>query len=205
MVAVKYSGKIVMIHSLLIDKKVILASASPRRKEIFDFIGVRTLVVQSNYEEALFTANPRKLVKEHALQKALTVKKQMDLDCLIIGADTIVVHNKVILGKPECKQEAVKFLELLSDQTHSVYTGISILYKNIVLQDFEKTRVTFKALSSEEIDEYISTSEPFDKAGSYGIQGYGSQFIKKINGCYFNVMGFPVNNFYNLLLQIEGK
>ncbi|MCD4817592.1 MAG: Maf family protein [Candidatus Cloacimonetes bacterium] len=194
-----------MIHNILLGKKVVLASASPRRKEIFDFIGVKTLIVPSNYIETNFTVNPRKLVKEHALQKALTVKKQMDSDCLIIGSDTIVVLNKVILGKPKCNEDVIKFLELLSGETHSVYTGISIVYKNIILQDFEKTRVTFKTLSRKEIDEYISTSEPFDKAGAYGIQGYGSQFIKKINGCYFNVMGFPVNNFYNLLEKIEGK
>ncbi len=194
-----------MIHNILLGKKVILASASPRRKEIFDFIGVKVLVVPSNYHETTFTNNPRKLVKQHALQKALAIKEKMDSDCLIIGSDTIVVHNKVIFEKPKCKEEAVNFLELLSGETHSVYTGISIVYKNFILQDFEKTRVTFKILTKNEIEEYIATSEPFDKAGAYGIQGYGSQFIEKINGCYFNVMGFPVNNFYNLLKQIEGK
>ena len=192
-----------MIHNILKGKKVILASASPRRKEIFNFLGVKILVQPANIKEPLFTNEPRKLVRFYAKQKALEVSKFMEEDCLVIAADTIVYHNKEILGKPDSDDDIRRMLTRLSNDFHHVYTGISVCYLGKTYSAVEKSKVLFSEISPTEIDEYIRTKEPFDKAGAYGIQGFGSQFIKKINGCYFNVMGFPVNKFYSLLKSID--
>ncbi len=190
-----------MIHNLLQDKQVILASASPRRREIFNLIGVQALQIPAEIDESILYNDPRKVIKEHAKNKAKAVAKKYDNDCLIVGADTIVYQDRQILGKPADKFEAADYLSRLSGNYHYVYTGISIEYKHNNYYDYTKSRVEFKDLSAYEIEEYLKTGEPFDKAGAYGIQGYGSQFIKKITGCYFNVMGFPVYLFYNMLLR----
>ena len=191
-----------MIHILLKDKKVILASASPRRKEIFEMIGIKALQMPAHIDEETFCNNPRKLVTTHAENKALAIRKIVDNDYLIVGSDTIVYQNSDILEKPESKFQAAEFLTRLSGTYHYVYTGVAISYKNQIYSGYEKTKVTFRNLSAVEIEEYINTKEPMDKAGAYGIQGLGSQFVKKISGCYFNVMGFPVYRFYKLLEEI---
>ena len=191
-----------MIHNLLKGKQVILASASPRRKEIFDLIGIKALRMPAEIEEDNCIANPRKLVQFHAENKATYISRKVDSECLIVAADTIVYHNNKIMGKPVDKFEAASFLTRLSGTFHYVYTGISIAYKNQLLTDFTKSRVEFIEISAKEIEDYLKTGEPLDKAGAYGIQGYGSQFIKKISGCYFNVMGFPVSLFYQMLKKI---
>ncbi len=191
-----------MIHNLLKDKKVILASASPRRKEIFKLIGVKALQMPSYIEEDNIFNNPVKLVKFHAENKAKEIRKKVDNNYLIVAADTIVYQNDEVLVKPRNIHQAADFLTQLSDTSHYVYTGIAIAYKNNLISDYEKTRVEFNPLSAREIEEYIKTKEPMDKAGAYGIQGYGSQFIKRVSGCYFNVMGFPVMLFYNMLKKI---
>lgn len=191
-----------MIHNLLKDIPVVLASASPRRKQIFALIGLKALQLPANIEEDILPVSPAKLVRMHSRQKAKFVKAQVDPDCLVVAADTIVYHNQVILGKPADKLQAAEYLTLLSGDYHFVYTGITISYKNNLYSDHAKSRVTFKKLGSSEIENYINTGEPLDKAGAYGIQGYGSQFIKSISGCYFNVMGFPVSLFYDMLEDI---
>lgn len=191
-----------MIHTLLKDKEVILASASPRRKEIFDMIGITALQLPSHIEEIAFCNNPRKLVKTHAENKALAIRKIVDNEYLIVGSDTIVYQKSDILEKPENKQQAAEFLTRLSGTYHYVYTGVAISYKNQIYSDYEKTKVVFKNLKAIEIEEYINTNEPLDKAGAYGIQGFGSQFVKKVSGCYFNVMGFPIYRFYKLLEEV---
>lgn len=191
-----------MIHSLLKNKKIILASASPRRREIFNLLGIKALQEPAAIAETIFTQNPRKLVKTHARNKAKEVARKYGSECLVVGSDTIVYHRGKILFKPKDKYEAADFLCRLSNDYHYVYTGIAICYKNKVFTTYEKTKVEFKHLTAEEIEEYIKTGEPMDKAGAYGIQGYGSQFIRKLNGCYFNVMGFPITKFYELLKDI---
>jgi septum formation protein len=191
-----------MIHDILKNKQVVLASASPRRKAIFDFLGVQVLQMPANFHEPLFTDNPRKLVISHAKDKCLHVVKQVDSDCVIIAADTIVYHQNKILEKPEDINQAYQLLRALSGSVHYVYTGISIHFKHNIFTDYEKTKVEFSAISEADMTSYLETKEPFDKAGGYGIQGYGSQFIKNISGCYFNVMGFPVRKFYLLLQSI---
>ncbi len=191
-----------MIHNLVKGKQIILASASPRRKHIFEMIGIKALQMPANIEEENIYRSPAKLVKYHAKNKAKFISKNFDSSCLIVAADTLVYQNKKVLGKPETKRQAAEFLNLLSDDFHYVYTGVAIAYKNQIHLDHEKTKVFFKALSEEEIAEYIATKEPLDKAGAYGIQGFGSQFIDRLVGCYFNVMGFPVTLFYQMLRNI---
>ncbi len=191
-----------MIHNLLKDKQVILASASPRRKEIFKLIGIKALQMPSHIDEDMVYDNPIKLVKFHAENKAKEIRKKVDNDYLIVAADTIVYQNNEVLFKPRNIHQAADFLTQLSDASHYVYTGVAIAYKNNLISDYEKTRVEFNPLSAREIEEYIKTKEPMDKAGAYGIQGYGSQFIKRVSGCYFNVMGFPITLFYNMLKRI---
>ncbi len=146
--------------------------------------------------------NPRQYVCRIASEKCKNIADEMDRDCLIIAADTIVYHEQQILGKPINETAALDYLSLLSGKTHAVYTAICIRYKAMQYSVVERTSVTFKKLTEQEIRDYIATGEPMDKAGAYGIQGYGSQFVKKINGCYFNVMGFPIHKFYQLIEKI---
>ncbi|HPT72985.1 MAG TPA: Maf family protein, partial [Candidatus Cloacimonadota bacterium] len=121
---------------------------------------------------------------------------------LIVGADTIVYMDHKILGKPRDVFQAADYLSMLAGNRHDVYTGICVAHKHRYYTAYEKTSVEFKPMTLFEIEEYIKTNEPMDKAGAYGIQGYGGQFIRKVNGCYFNVMGFPVSCFHELLKKI---
>ena len=191
-----------MIHTLLKRKKVILASASPRRKEIFRLIGIKALQMPAFIDESITVQNPIKLVKEHSFCKAEKIGRNVDSDCLVVAADTIVFLDKKILGKPPDTFQAIEYLTNLSGKFHYVYTGIALNYKNNIKVGYEKTGVEFHKISTQEIDDYLKTKEPFDKAGAYGIQGYGSQFIRKISGCYFNVMGFPISLFYSMLKEL---
>jgi len=138
-------------------------------------------------------------------KEKLGLAKTKVKDGIIITADTIVVLNKTILGKPISKKDAFRILNLLSGKTHLVYTGYSIFnYSNDkMITEYEKTEVTFRKLTNEEIKEYIAGGSPMDKAGAYGIQDdFGAVFIKKINGCYYNVVGLPIAKFYHALLRI---
>ncbi len=188
-----------MIHNILKYKKVLLASASPRRRMIFDLLGVKCLVIPTNIAEPITNEAPYIQAVRHARNKVMAVTSQIGEDIVIVGADTVVYLDDRILGKPQSKDEAKDFLYRLSGKTHSVYTGLCIKYCQKVVTGYNKSRVAFIDLTEREISDYLATHEPFDKAGAYGVQGYGSQFISRINGCYFNVMGFPVNLFYNLL------
>ncbi|MFC1898338.1 Maf family protein [Candidatus Cloacimonadota bacterium] len=191
-----------MIHSLLKDKEIVLASASPRRMEIFKLVGLQAVQIPANIAEEKVYDNPIKLVQFHARNKVKTVKKSFENDHVIVAADTIVYHDREILEKPTDRFHAAEYLTRLSNSHHYVYTGIAIAYKNQLISDYAKSRVEFYPLSATEIEEYIKTKEPMDKAGAYGIQGYGSQFIKRISGCYFNVMGFPVSLFYKMIQEL---
>ncbi len=194
-----------MIHSLLNRKKIVLASASPRRKEIFQFFGIKALQYPSDIEEPVLDIPPYKLVQELALMKANHIAGKVDSGCMIVAADTIVFHENEVLNKPVDIEQATDFLTRLSGTSHSVYTGIAIKLGSYTKTDYAKSLVSFKELDMHEIEEYIKTNEPMDKAGAYGIQGYGSQFIKKISGCYFNVMGFPISTFYDNLKLMKEK
>lgn len=194
-----------MIHKLLKGRKVVLASASPRRKRLFEMVGIKALQMPAHIEESCKYKNPTKFVKFLAEKKAKTIAKKMDNDCIIVAGDTVVYFNGKILNKPQDQYEAAEFLTSLAGNSHYVYTGVSVINgpgSNNIITKREKTRVVFSQLNQYEISEYIESKEPFDKAGGYGIQGLGSQFIKKISGCYFNVMGFPIPLFYRMLQDL---
>ncbi len=187
-----------MIHNLLADKRVILASNSPRRIDLLKMLNITFVSIPADIEELQLDISPQEFVMFYAQRKVEKISV-LHKSSLIIGADTIVVVRNSILGKPADYNQARDYLKLLSNNHHFVYTGIAIYYKGSIITDFEKTKVFFQALSEKEIEEYIQTNEPMDKAGAYGIQGFGSQFIKRIEGCYFNVMGFPIPLFCKML------
>lgn len=178
--------------------KIILASKSPRRQILLKQIGLDFTIIPSNVDEDLsIKLKPKEFVKHYAKKKARAVSKK-NSSSLVIGADTIVSIKNRILGKPNSRKESFEMLRSLSGKTHTVFTGVSIQKKDekINATFFDSTNVTFKNLLDEEIDYYIKKYKPFDKAGSYGIQDWFSVCIKKIEGCYFNVVGLPLNKFY---------
>lgn len=182
-----------------------LASASPRRKKLLEQINISYKTFKVDVNETIRKGeSPVKAVKRLSLEKMGMAKRHVKKG-IIITADTIVVLKKEIIGKPVDKKDAVKILQKLSGKTHIVYTGfcISNLEKKITISDYEKTLVTFRGLDKKEILDYVKTGSPMDKAGAYGIQDdFGAVFIKKINGCYYNVVGLPLTKVYLALLKV---
>ena len=184
---------------------IYLASKSPRRKKLLKQLKLKFKTLDLHFHEQINDGeDPVFLVKRLSIEKLnhalLKIKKG-----IIITADTIVVIDNHILGKPKNKIDAKRILKKLSGRTHNVYTGYSIYNSgnNKFITDFENTLVTFRKLSNEEIDDYISTGSPMDKAGAYGIQDdFGAVFIEKIDGCYYNVVGLPLAKVYHSLLRI---
>ena len=176
-------------------KHIILASGSPRRKEILQLADLDFDVMPSNAEEITTKTAPHEVVMELASIKAQDIYKQSDKQSMVVGADTVVAYQGQILGKPSDKEDAKRMLSMLSDQTHEVYTGVCVIEDGHVKTFYEETKVTFYEISEDEIDRYIKTGEPMDKAGSYGIQGKAAVFIKGIKGDYYNVVGFPIARF----------
>ncbi len=191
-----------MIHELLKDKRLVLASASPRRKEIFGMLGLCPLIIPSNVHEPAVNGKPWTTVQKHARHKAQSIKPQFDPETLIVAADTLVYVDNRTLGKPANKKQAEAYLQILSGRKHIVYTGVCVIWRDSTITDYDKSKVLFNEMAPNEIRSYLKTCEPLDKAGAYGIQGFGSQFIKEVNGCYFNVMGFPVHLFYKMLQRL---
>ena len=191
--------------------EVILASASPRRKELLEQIGISFQIKVSTGEEKMTEEDPGKAVEGLALQKALQVKEQRKKERqkeekpeaeVIIGADTVVVYDGQILGKPKSRGNAVCMLTMLQGKTHEVYTGVAICTEENgekVKTFHEKTKVTFYPMTQEEIQWYVDTKEPMDKAGAYGIQGLGARYIERIDGDYNTVVGLPVGRLYQEL------
>lgn len=183
--------------------QLILASASPRRREILANLGVPFKIQISQVEEQMQTdLSPERLAEELALLKARNVAKDL-ASGLVLGADTIVVLDDKVLGKPASKEEAGKMLSLLSGRQHQVISGLALVDANTGKEksSHEITTVWFRQLDTKEIDSYVATGEPMDKAGAYGIQGKGSLFVRKIEGCYFNVVGLPLTSLYVLLKE----
>ena len=178
---------------------IILASTSPRRFELLKSLGLEFKVVASNVKEydSLSTETPKQTVMMNARLKGREVAKQYP-DALIICADTIVTLNAKILGKPENEEDAFRMLTYLSGKIHTVYTAFGLIYTRYKREIFDivRTDVSFRKLTNDEIRAYINTGEPFDKAGAYAIQGQGAIFVQQINGCYSNVVGFPLSRFY---------
>ncbi len=175
-------------------KKIILASASPRRKEILKITGLKFSVCASDYEEDLnLPLRPRDLARFLSRKKAEAAAHKCK-NAIIVAADTFIVFNNKLLGKPRTVKEAEKMLQMLSGKGHSVITGFTIMDaagKKTLSRSVE-TKVYFKKLGREEINAYIKSKEPLDKAGAYAIQGLGAVFIEKIDGDFFNVMGLPL-------------
>ena len=174
---------------------LILASAPPRRKELLSLAGFDFEVITADVDEVLDPLlNPYELVMSLAFQKASAVAA-MHSDKTVIGADTVVVLDGKVLGKPHSEEEAVQMLSDLSGRTHEVYTGVCLIKGEKVHKFYECTKVSFYPLEKELIDEYVASKDCMDKAGSYGIQGNGCVLVKGIEGDYFNVVGFPVARF----------
>ena len=181
-----------------ITDKIILASKSPRRKQLLKQIDFVFMVIPSQIDEDLsLNLKPNLFVEHYANLKAQNVAKDYQ-NSWVIGADTIVVFNEKIFGKPKDKNESFYMLKQLSKNTHEVFTGVSIHNKNkgITHTFHEKTIVEFETLTDNCISYYINTYNTLDKAGSYGIQDWLSAFVKRIDGCFYNVMGFPLAKFY---------
>ena len=184
--------------------KIILASASPRRKELLAKAGISFTVIPAAGEEKRTSETPGEAVQQLARDKAEWVAQSM-AECeegtLVIGSDTIVVFENRILGKPKDRRDAAETLEKLQGNTHQVYTGVSVLERKagkwVEHTFFESTDVTFYPVSREEIQDYIATGEPMDKAGSYGIQGLFGIYVKGICGDYNNVVGLPVARLFH--------
>ena len=182
--------------------KLILASASPRRREILKNAGYSFRVVTSDADEALPDGiTPAKAVKLLAKIKNEAIKSKPDET--VVSADTIVVCEGKILGKPKNEKDAFKMLKTLSGRKHSVYTGVCIRKGGKIKTFYEKTAVYFYELSDSEIREYIATGEPMDKAGAYGIQCKGATLVRKIDGDYFNVVGLPIARLVRELKEFE--
>lgn len=182
---------------------VILASGSPRRKMLLDMLGMEFTVVPAKGEEVIPAgAGPEETVLALSRQKAALVAPEVQADDVIIAADTIVWHNSTILGKPKDEQEAARMLSSLSGNTHRVYTGVTVRQSEKILSVAEQTEVKFRKLTGKEIDAYIATGEPMDKAGAYGIQGVGCMFVEGIVGDFFNVMGLPVCRLGKMLKEL---
>ncbi|NLZ38242.1 MAG: septum formation inhibitor Maf [Firmicutes bacterium] len=181
--------------------QLILASASPRRAELLRQLGLNFTVMASCIaEEEFVEATPEKLVRKLALQKGESVAARV-AQGIIIAADTIVEHKGQILGKPATEQQARAMIKALSGDAHHVFTGLAVIRmpQKLILTDVVKTTVFMRKITEQEIDWYISSGEPFDKAGGYGIQGKAAVFVEKLEGCYFNVVGLPLAALWKLL------
>ena len=186
-------------------KRIILASSSPRRKEILEITGLVFEVIPSNYEENMNNdIPPVELAKELSKGKAEEVAMKHD-NAIVIGADTFIALGNEVLGKPQNESDAIAMLQRLSGNSHSVITGLTIIDSSSdkTISEAVETKVYFKKLSNAEIQAYVSSGEPMGKAGSYAIQGLGSIFIEKIEGDYFNVKGLPLSNLVEKLKKFK--
>jgi septum formation protein len=185
------------------QRSIILASNSPRRKDLLEQIGLTFSIAPTNIDEQVL---PNEVPYDHALRLAFekAQKAAQEHDGIVIAADTIVVLNGKIMGKPSDGQHAGCMLKQLSGKEHSVITGLAVMDSRTgrIMTGSSNTRVWFRHLTAEEIAAYIITGEPLDKAGAYGIQGKGAIFVEKIDGCYFNVVGLPLSLLYKLLISI---
>lgn len=183
-------------------QNLILASSSPRRKELLENLRLTFTISSSEVDESFDpTLSPEDVVMDLAERKAQVIFKE-NPNAFVIGSDTIVVADGQVLGKPTDEADAKEMLKMLSGSKHDVYTGVSILSPNGTARFYEKTEVWFWELTDEEINFYVQSGEPLDKAGAYGIQQLGSMLVKKINGDYFAVVGLPVSRTYRELKRL---
>jgi septum formation protein len=187
------------------DTLIYLASKSPRRRKLLKQLGIKFRSFSVNtIEDVLDGEHPVDCVKRLALEKMNRAKKKVR-NGIIITADTIVVLDKEVIGKPKNRKDAINILSLLSGRVHTVYTGFCVFNQktNKSIIDFEKTKVEFRMINKDEIIDYVESGSPMDKAGAYGIQDdFGAVFVKRINGCYYNVVGLPLTKLYNTLRKL---
>ncbi len=183
------------------DKRVILASASPRRKTLIKCLFKDYEIIPSSIDEDDYKMlSPLEMPEFLAIQKAKDIAKAYS-EAIVIGCDTSVVLGERVLGKPKDQTQARNMLALLSGKTHKVITGVCIICGDNSMSFSVSTDVTFYELDDEEIDEYVQSGEPYDKAGGYGIQGLGSVFVKEISGDFYNVVGLPVSRLYREMIE----
>jgi septum formation protein len=186
----------------MISPRVILASASPRRRELLDLVGIAHDVHPADIDETYRDGEEAAAHAERlAREKGETIAAQYP-GAIVISADTIVVVDGLVLGKPRDEAEAARMLSMLSGQTHVVLTAVAVTYRGNMRSGVESVRVTFRALDPERIGAYIATAEPMDKAGAYGIQGFGATLVERIDGDYFAVMGLALARMVDLLQEI---
>ncbi len=186
-------------------KHIILASKSPRRKQLLKQIGINFSIEISGIDETMeLNLSPHHIAENLSKEKARKVSQKFPEE-LVVGADTLVVYKKQILGKPKNDTESFDMLSMLSGKTHKVITGVSLqcINKNINTTFHETTKVTFHTLSNSYISYYINTYNPYDKAGSYGIQDWFAVCVKKIDGCFYNVMGLPLAKFWKEITELR--
>lgn len=185
--------------------KLILASASPRRKELLAKTGLPFDIIPAKGEEIITKESPAEVVMELSQQKAKEIAEQQTEECIVIGADTIVAKGETIMGKPKDTQDAYGMLESISDDCHQVYTGVTIIRVGAQAESItfaEKTDVYLYPISEEDIKAYIASGDPMDKAGAYGIQGDFAIHVKGIEGDYYNVVGLPIGRVYQELKKL---
>jgi septum formation protein len=184
------------------DCRVVLASASPRRRDLLDLIGIAHEVRPANIDETMRPREaPRRYAERLAREKASAIATR-DPDLITIGADTVVVVNRKVLGKPADPSDAARMLRMLSGREHTVITAVAVSRGKKLRSAIEEVRVKFRRLRDDEIDEYIAMGEPMDKAGAYGIQGYGATIVERIEGDYFAVMGLPLVRLVGLMRDV---
>lgn len=190
---------------------IILASGSPRRREILSDLGAELKIITADVDESSNERDPERLAEALAIKKGQAVYEKLlrdgssDATLPIISADTVVFCEGEIMGKPCGRADAERMLEKLSGKAHTVTTGICVISNGVPFSSYLTTRVFVDPLTDEEINAYIDTRDPFDKAGAYGIQGVFSKHISKIDGCYFNVVGLPINALSKLFIKATGK
>ncbi|MFA7673069.1 MAG: Maf family protein [Clostridia bacterium] len=183
---------------------LILASSSPRRKEIMKMMGMPFDIIEPEAEETVRAdEDPEDLVSRLACMKASDVYERAGKGHIVVGIDTIVCIDGLVLGKPRNRSEAYEMLKRLSGRSHKVLSGVCIMKDKTAPVSFvSETEVSFADMSDDEINEYVDTKEPYDKAGAYGIQGKAAKFVKSISGCYYNVMGLPLSEVYGIIKKI---
>lgn len=185
------------------SKALILASASPRRAQILTQVGLKFQIKTKSTDENIAASSPQELVRQLSYKKAQAVASDLTTG-IVLGADTVVVVDGQIFGKPHDRQEAFQMLSLLANRAHEVITGFSLIDVAGEMADYTQavsTKVYFRPLTEEEINNYLDTNEYTDKAGGYAIQGIGAQFVEKIEGCYYNVVGLPLTEVVCALAQ----
>lgn len=185
--------------------RVVLASASPRRREILTQVGMEFDIIPAVGEEIITSTVPMEVVEELSRAKALEVSERCEADTLIIGADTVVALDDKILGKPKAYNEAFNMISSIKNRCHSVFTGVTIVYNDVVRSFVSETKVYVYDMTDSEIDGYIRTDDCYDKAGGYGIQGFFSQYVERIEGDYFNVVGLPVSRLMQEIKKLEAN